>query len=422
MKENKLHINRAGAVASAVIVLAVLIVPMFLAPPVHAAADEGIMGWLVPDLLFKDFWAPTPGIDAGDVRAPDYGWVVLSFIALFIVFLLGGLSEMFAGLFGPRISTWGRGLMNGAGQSAIILAISAAAFVLIENAPSSFMGIGFLQITNAINFAETVRNTIIYEFLSMTTLTAILSTVGNITPYFRPAGVIGISFSLAPAFRPVFDSLGIMLSMLAVSVGTWFAQLWILLFVQQRLMATLMPPGLLMKAFGYARLGNVLIAIAIGFYFVYPFVLNLNAIAFENYLEATFAGGGVYANNLGSEFTDMRSCTDSTAGQGESIKCFFRLIGVESLNFIEKSINNSGVGSLLLLGGLTFLTGSIPSTFIFVFIIVFFLSLLKATLFYTLIVSVIMPLFNIFITLTAIKEITKFLGTEIDLSAFEKIF
>jgi hypothetical protein len=37
------------------------------------------------------------------------------------------------------------------------------------------------------------------------------------------------------------------------------------------------------------------------------------------------------------------------------------------------------------------------------------------------IVSVLMPLFNIFITLTVVKEIASALGTDIDLSALEKI-
>lgn len=43
------------------------------------------------------------------------------------------------------------------------------------------------------------------------------------------------------------------------------------------------------------------------------------------------------------------------------------------------------------------------------------------SVYFLFIVSMVMPIFNIFITLTMAKEITKVLGTEIDLSALEKL-
>jgi hypothetical protein len=268
----------------------------------------------------------------------------------------------------------------------------------------------------------------------MTSITAFLSMIGNLTPYFRPAGVIGISFSFAPAFRPIFDSLGMMLSSLAVAVGAWYVQLWFLMFVQTRLMIVLVPLGLFLRSFGVERVGNVLIAIAIGFFFVFPFVLNVSAIALENYLYAQFAGQRSVSDWVGNEgkivqlsgsdevFDNYKACADFSSKQGQGAVCFFKLSTFGALTFLKEFIQNAGWGTLLAFGLLQFVTGSLPSSLITIFLATYMLTLISTTVFYVLIVSILVPLFNIFITLTMIKEFTKLLGTEIDLSMFEKIF
>jgi hypothetical protein len=252
-----------------------------------------------------------------------------------------------------------------------------------------------------------------------------MSMVGNITPYFRPAGIIGISFSLAPAFRPIFDTLGIMVSSLAVAVGVWFVQLWLLIFVKTRLLAVLMPLGLFLRSAGFFRAGNVLIAVAIGFYFVFPFVLNINAIALENYLIGNFEGtDAIYQNSQMQTFSTYRDCVQHTASGGGSHHCFFKLSIYGTWHYIEETILN-GQGatvSILLFAIMTPFTGSYLASTIFSVVAIYSLSLLGSILFYVIIVSVLVPLFNIFITLTVIKELARYLGTEIDLSAFEKIF
>ena len=340
--------------------------------------------------------------------------------------LVAAIGYMMGGVFGPRITTWCKGVLVNCVKSVIILTLVSALFLGLENLGSerdSFVGAGFFQIDNAINFAETVRNTIIYEFMTMTAITAIMSMLGNITPYLRPAGIIGISFSLAPAFRPIFDTLGMMLSSLAIAIGTWFVQLWLLVYIKTRLMAVLMPLGIFLRSFGYARPGNVLIAIAIGFYFVFPFVLNINAIALENYLVGTFEGSeAVYQDSMGGEYGDYHSCVDHTEAGGQSLHCFYRLSLVAALEHLTDMITSVGVGGLVVFAMMNFFTGSLVGSAVFGFLIIYTLSLLSTTLFYVVVVSVLVPLFNIFITLTVIKEIAKYLGTEIDLSAFEKIF
>ncbi|MFH1306778.1 MAG: hypothetical protein ABIH83_03965 [Candidatus Micrarchaeota archaeon] len=380
-----------------------------------------IFGWLIPDIAMPEFWQAD---NQGIVVEPDYGWIVTSLLGMLCFAMFGTVGYMMGEFLGAKVKAWCKQLLMNVVKCAIVLVIVSGAFVFVNEAPDSLVGVGFFQIDNAINFAETVRNTIIYEFITLTTITAILSSIGNITPYLRPAGMIGISFSLAPAFRPIFDSLGIMLSSLAVAIGAWYLQIWVLVFTQTKLFGIFVPIGLFLRSFGMDRPGNALLAIAIGFYFVFPFVLNLNAIALENYLAAQYMGGEIYQTGDNQLYGrgEYGACMDHTNAQGQSIACFFRLALVGPLRYITTYITDFGYEGLVLFGLLQLLTGSLASSLVFGFLAVFMSVLLATTVYYVLIVSILMPLFNMFITLTVIKELTKFLGTEIDLSAFEKIF
>lgn len=408
--------NRANVAGMA---LALLVAAMIFASGVHA----DMFGWILPDAFTDEFW--NASANSGLVVAPDYSWVGLSFFTILILALFATVGYMMSSVFGAKVKAFCTDMLKNQAKSVVILLIVAGAFVAVEQAPKdSLMFVGFFQIDNAINFAATVRNTIIYEFVTLTSITAILSSLANITPYFRPAGMIGISFSLAPAFRPIFDSLGLMLSSLSVAVGAWYVQLWFLVFVQTRLMAIVMPIGLFLRCFGLDRPGNVLIAIAIGFYFVFPFVLNVNAIALENYLRAEFGEEIYQSSDSESQFYDTwgacfsHSSNSAVAGT----ECFYRLSTSGALSFLGEYIANAGWENLLIFGLMQLLTGSLVASLGTAFLGMFLFSLMSATAYYVIVVSILMPLFNIFLTLTVIKEITRYLGTEIDLSAFEKIF
>ncbi|MFH0927353.1 MAG: hypothetical protein V1822_02125 [Candidatus Micrarchaeota archaeon] len=387
------------------------------------ALGANLLGWVVPDMFnIQDFWTPVNNLSS--VATADYSWIGMSYLALLVISLAGAIGYMMAGVLGPKVAAWCKSLMVNAVKSLILLTLASALFVGVENLPqNSLPVVGFFQINNAINFAQTVRNTLIFEFGTLTGITAVLSMLGNITPYLRPAGVIGISFSLAPAFRPIFDTLGIMLSSLAVAIGAWFVQLWLLVFFKTRLLAIFMPAGLFLRSFSMHRAGNVLIAIAIGFYFVFPFVLNINALALENYLSANLGGtSSLYEASDGTYFSSYQACVDHTNPGFGSASCFYHLSFEGAWKYLTNAVTGFGAGGLVIFALMTLLTGSFVSSFIFGFLVMFVLSILSTSLFYVIVVSILMPLFNIFITLAVIKEITKYLGTEIDLSAFEKIF
>ena len=395
-------------------------------------ADSNLLGFILPDTFFLILQAPP--ISNGALLAPDTSWLPLSLTALAFSFMLAAAGYALSGLMGPRLLAWSRQNVYAAGKSALIIIFIFAGFHLTNcqyGGGTSTGGwcVGFVQLQSSINFAETVRNTMAYEFSTMTAITASLSTLLNITPYFRPAGIIGISFSLSPAFRPLFDALGLMLSLLSVALGEWFVQIWLLVFIKTRMLSIFVPIGLFLRGIGIQRGGDALIAIAIGFFFVYPFMLNVSAVAIQNYLQSEFVGQGrIFEDTQGNWFASFDECVDhgaksSSVLPGSATVCFFKLSTTGALTYV-KSFTSSigGLGPSLLVAGLVqFFTGALPAALIISFVAFYLLAIIKASLFYILVVSIIIPLFILFITLTLIAEIAKFLGTQMDFSAFEKL-
>lgn len=398
-----------------------LALALFTIFSVSAIVNADAFGWLLLDVFTPNFWAPTIGTSA--MAEANHNWITLSFFGLSFLTLVMSLAYMFGSWFGPKVQAWAKQQLVSIAKSVILLIVCAAAFSIVTAAPDTFAWASRLQIDGAINFAETMRNTVILEFLSVTSVTAILSMIGNITPYLKPAGMIGISFSLAPAFRPIFDSLGIMLSTLSISVGTWFLQLWLLLFIKTRMLELFLPIGLFLRGVGLNRGGNILIALAIGFFFIYPFMMNITAYSLERYLSSEFGGErAIIESTDGEFFEDYSMCVDHTKQFGSGSYCFFKITTLGTLSYVKEMVEKMPATSLVGLGILQFFTGSLPATIGIAFVLLAFLALIKTTVFYVLIASILVPLFNVFITLTAIKELVKFLGTDIDLSAFEKLF
>ena len=391
-----------------------------------SASAADLFGWVLPDAFKGSFWGT--GMTAQDFVPADLSWLPVSLAALAIGIVLAVSAQSFSGLLGARVGAWGKNQLKEVGKSALIVIFIFLGFA-VTNAPAdAFYRVSFLQLNNAVYFVETVRGTLVAEFLTMTTVTAMLSMVGNITPYFRPAGIIGISFSLAPAFRPVFDGLGIILSMMSVSVGEWFVNAWLLAFIKSRMLSLFLPVGLFLRALGLDKTGDLLIAVAIGFFFVYPFMLSASGFAMERYLQSEFGpGSGLVTGTVDganpTEYASFADCAsahpaDLTSG---SFSCFWHLQFQAPLEYMEGFMSANAGTSALLLGVVQLLTGSLAGTLLLGFLVFFTGSMLKAASFYVVVVSVLMPLFNLFITLTVIRELAGFMGTTIDLSAFEKL-
>lgn len=375
-------------------------------------------GILIPDLASGDFWSqPVSACMAGP---PDQSWMAPTFLALIVFALVAAIGYNLSGLLGARVQAWSKDLLYRTAKSAIIVVFIFSGYYLTSASPGGLLYQGLIQLQNALNVAETVRNTLLYEFGFMTAITALMSMIGNLTPYFRPAGIIGISFSVAPAFRPLFDALGVLLSTMAVAVAEWFVHVWMLCFIKTKMLALFLPVGLFLRAFRpTVRAGDVLIAIVIGFYFVYPFMLNLSGVAMLQYLNAEFTDAPIQ-DIQGGHYLSFEEC--ALHQTGNSRKCFMSLSFKGVWRYLSSFVSSNLTASLGVTALVLVLSGSAVSSFLVTFLIFFIPTIIKASTFYILVVSTLLPLFNLFVTLTVIKEIAQFLGTPVDFSAFEKLF
>jgi len=388
-----------------------------------SSADTKLFGWSIPTFFDRFLSAP---VASGVPLPPDMSWFTLCIIVLLLNAMCGALGVILGGLLGPKVTAWGKRSLYDTAKSAFIVLFIFAGFQLTTASwgSSTCKGavcIGFLQLERAISFAETIRGTITMEFGTLTAATAVLSSFLNITPYFRPAGIIGISFSFSPAFRPLFDALGILLSLLSVSVGEWYVHGWLLAFIKSRMLGLLLPIGIFLRAWAFPRAGDALIAIAIGFFFMYPFMLNVSSYAIENYLMSEFGTVQTQGSD-GSSFRTFGECVDASRASGSSFICFFKLGSIGAWHYIKQIATGfNPVGGILIFGFVQLITGALPNAIIVAFVALYILALLKVSAFYVLVVSIIIPLFILFVVLTTIKEIAGFLGTQMDFSTFEKL-
>lgn len=387
----------------------------FLALVLSGVLFSELWGVVITDIFKGEFWGGP--LTKCAYTPPDDTWFNISMIALLLNLVFVGFAYVLSGALGARVQAWSkRGVVDFSMSAIIVVALFMASNMMYDR--------GISQIDIAQRNAIIIRDTMLAEFGLMTTATAALSLVGNITPYLRPAGIIGISFSLQPAFRPIFDGLGITLSMMTVAISEWFAHEFLLCFVKTRMLAFIMPIGIFLRALGpTVRAGNALIAIAIGLFFVYPFMLNVTTYSIEVFFNGQYEDAS--GMRMQAQLGQAPPCWVATATFDNYQPCFFGLVVEKAVRDIGQKFTDNPWGALsaggMIFAVVQFFTGSIMASLLIEAAIFFMFAVFKASLFYIVIVSVLMPLFNIFITLTLIREIAAALGTEIDLSALEKI-
>lgn len=195
-----------------------------------------------------------------------------------------------------------------------------------------------------------------------------------------------IRFNLGGLLKPFVDGVGTMASLLSFALGEWIMNLNLLCFIKKFVPTFLLPIGIIFRSFPQTRGGgNALIGLSVALLFVYPSMLYLNYEAYK------YEYGTVqYRSNI----QELTSSFVGYSGLGATLIGFFLLRGL--------------TGMLL---GVPFLVGLI-TTIIDVY----------ADVLYTVFVlSIFLPLLNIFITLTVARELAKYFGTEINISAFVKL-
>ncbi len=430
------------------------------------AAAGLLSAWLWSDPLFSD----PQVIACNRPPSPELGWIGLAFMALLFGAMINAVMAIFSGVFGQRIQDFVKGGLWGFVEGAALLCILAISMTGLQS-------YGEQNIDTARAYAVVIRNTVITDFAMVLGATTLVSFYTNINPQFKPFGMklgLYLTFQVAPMFRPVFDTLGLMMQLLTTAILEWFAHDFMLCFVKDSMLSLLLPAGLFLRAFGLKGGGNALIGIALAFYFAYPFMLVQAGQIVTRHVQNEIVPIGMAPDHAwGSSCIDRPICCIGNANppnlndnrayieNGDPSNVAGRLL-VESLvkGPITVSLDGNAMPSVgtgatciynTILGrGYTGFTDAISGTdtwtvtksigagavtlaimkllnlssfaVLFALPSVAFTQLaVYETVYFLFIVSIVLPIFNIFITLTLAKEITKALGTEIDLSSLEKL-
>jgi hypothetical protein len=258
--------------------------------------------------------------------------------------------------------------------------------------------------------------------------------------------------------------------MLAGAIAAWVAHEFVLCFIKTYAFSTLLPIGIFLRAFGIRSAANALIGLSIALYFVYPFLMVQVGEMLNNYFmigddgqiqkpiicvgngepadeNKVYIKNGPFAedpnvpssvrlqNRLDAEKVIESEiviaiekmlfpsvvfggvyCVYNT-GISDTFKIFLNILS--SLGLWSLPAAASGLAALNLI--LKWTNLSWVATAVGALLISFVLHAMYDIVFFVFVVSIVLPILMIFMTITVAKEIAKALGTEIDLSAIEKI-
>ena len=415
------------------------------------------------------FFTSTIETCAADTAINPYGWVVLSLVAVLMGAMINAGSQVLGGAFNtPKYQEFLHGHLWALLECAVLLSVLAAAIIGLGN-------FGGHNIDAARAYAVLIRNTVMMDFGAVLMANTASSLFTNVNPTIRPGtlGGIYISFQVAPMFRPIYDALGMLMQMLVTSIVQWYAQDYILCASKGVMLTLLIPAGLFLRAYGLKAGGNALVGIALALYFIYPFMimqigqavtvhmanelqpqsaedrqsqspsaLNTPIICFPSAVQYNKADSTDVSIPNGDQTKPQSSTPLISAksiingpvsldfsGQKSLVStgrfCAFNTMLPSLWSTISGSWSNLGLGSLAFGIGTYALLKWLNISFISVALLVPLVTFVQMagyeTVYFLFIISAILPIFVVFITITMSREIAKVLGTEIDLSALEKL-
>jgi len=195
-----------------------------------------------------------------------------------------------------------------------------------------------------------------------------------------------ISIRLDLAFKPIFDSLLSSLRLLLVSYGIWMTHLVLFCIIKKWFLHVFIPLALVLRVLPWTRpVGNALLSISLGLVLIYPFMFYINAKIYNTEtLENGLLGGPfMFIKTLFKEHTF-----------GAFLFSFTFLVLFRALGFI---------------------------TFIYSFLLSLLAHIMFVTVKIIFIYSLVLPIINIYTTFTFIREVGKWLGTELSVTALLRL-
>lgn len=288
-------------------------------------------------------------------------------------------------------------------------------------------------------YTLSVRDAIALDISVATFTMGVMNSAASVHLPFVPMTLKAFDLSLEFFYGTLASMLDMLLKTYSLAYGEWVVKAPFIQFFSTTLIEVILPIGLIMRNFsGLRRAGGAIVAMSLALYFIYPAMLYLNSlmisewynVSFENIVRygrspetrygifqifpyyfgigfATFESAlrEFFNLNVLSPFASMSILKLSTA----YVKAILGLMTLSIGTVMLKTTKFYMLGVILF----PILTASLTiSTFYMIFKI-----LLIRIVSMMLIVSIILPLINISVTLTAAKDISRFLGSEISFAS-----
>ncbi|NYZ78994.1 hypothetical protein H0N99_02500 [Candidatus Micrarchaeota archaeon] len=216
-------------------------------------------------------------------------WQVVAVGAAVLSILFASLAYLLAHLFRLKeIEVWSKEEVYQALASAFIIAVAVVVVTAIVNFSCSLTDgcpPGGDHISVAINIMDNMKNKSVeqtQEIFGLAMRVGLIKSMGKYYDFSIGPGsetcllgycptAFGFRWDMWAGGSVISDSLDYAFSILLPLVSSFFAQLWMLRFIQATLFPSLLALGIILRTFFFTRkVGGLLIAIALGLYTIYP--------------------------------------------------------------------------------------------------------------------------------------------------------
>lgn len=225
---------------------------------------------------------------------------------------------------------------------------------------------------------EIVRN---YGFMLI--YNTILHSMYTSTLFFGLSWRAMYSFSLGPIFRPFVDVLGQMMQFMQIAIAEWVVHAATLCAIKRWSWELFIPFGIILRAIPQTRGGgDALLALIFAFLIVYPLMF---VVDYE-------------------------------------IHKLMRGILVDPGDLVGSFVGDGGLGGMIATAGIMmFLTASVFMPLFAGAAMNLLVELSKNAIYYIVLMSLILPFLNIFITLTFAREQAKFFNVDVNFMSFTRL-
>jgi hypothetical protein len=239
------------------------------------------------------------------------------------------------------------------------------------------------MIDGAMGFSRLLIVEMVTDYSNLVMYNMVLHTIFSSTMWFGVTWRAMYSFNLGPVLKPLIDLVGLALQWLSLGIGEWMLHLVLLCLLKKWTWSLFIPIGIFMRSIPQTRgAGEALFAIVFALAIIYPFMFLV-----------TYETHKIMKGNL-----------------------------IEGKSALSSFVRNSGV---LAVGGAVVATMFLAAGVFFPFFIGVGLNLaielIQNAIYYIMIMSLLLPFLNIFITLTAAKEIARFFSVDVSFMSFIKV-